>query len=220
MKAAAFYDVDGTLISTNVIHAYAWYAVNVPTLAGKLRRAAQLTASLPFYAVADRVGRKFFNDIFYRNYKGISEDRLYILGEELFEKHMKNKIFADMLTLMKRSRDEGYAQVLVTGALDTIVKPLAEYLEVDAWFANKLEFIDGEATGTLIGPVLAGPKKADTLRHYASEHGYDLNQCRAYADSASDIPMLSTVGFPVAVNPDTSLKATANAHDWPVILAQ
>lgn len=220
MKAAAFYDVDGTLISTNVIHAYAYYARNVPTITGKLARTAGLVASLPFYAVADRKGRKFFNDIFYRNYKGISEDRLYVLGEEMFERYISKKLFTEMTELMKRSRDEGYAQVLVTGAIDCITKPLADYLGVDAWFANTLEIVDGHATGLLEPPVLAGPGKADFVRQYATEQGYNLQDCRAYADSASDIPMLSAVGHPVAVNPDAQLRATADAHDWPIIIAR
>lgn len=219
MKAAAFYDVDGTLLSANVVHAYAYYAINVPTLSGKLGRSLGLAASLPFYAVADKVGRKFFNDIFYKNYAGISEDRLYVLGEEMFERVLRKRVFRVMVDLIKRSRDEGYRQVLVTGALDTIVKPLAEYLEVDDWFANRLEFHDHVATGRLVPPVLAGPEKANLLRRYAAEHGLDLNECRAYADSGSDIPMLCTVGRPVAVNPDYNLRATANAHDWPVIEA-
>lgn len=220
MKAAAFYDVDGTLISTNVVHVYAYYARNVPTLTGKFGRSAGLAAALPFYAMADRMGRKFFNDIFYRNYKGISEDRLYVLGEEMFERLIQKKIFKEMVDLMKRSRDEGYAQVLVTGALDTITKPLAEYLGVDDWFANRLEIVDGHATGVLLPPVLAGPEKAAFVRRYAIEHGYNLNECRAYADSGSDIPMLASVGHPVAVNPDTALRSTAVAHDWPVIHAR
>ncbi|MGK0359651.1 MAG: HAD superfamily hydrolase (TIGR01490 family) [Bradymonadia bacterium] len=218
-KAAAFYDVDGTLISTNVVHAYAWYAVNVPTITGKIGRAAKLAASLPLYAAADRMGRKFFNDLFYKSYKGISEDRLYILGEELFEKMIRKNVFSDMLELMKRSRDEGYEQVIITGALDTVTKPLADYLGVDAWYANRLEFQHGMATGRLIPPVYAGPVKAEAVRTYAHEKGYALADCRAYADSASDIPMLSAVGHPVAVNPDMQLKATATAHNWPVMFA-
>ena len=219
MKAAAFYDVDGTLISTNVLHAYAFYARNVPTFAGKVGRNAKLVASLPFYAVADKLGRKFFNDIFYANYRGISEDRLWVLGEELFDKVVRKRVFADMANLIRRSRAEGYQQVLITGAIEQMIKPLAEYLEVDAWFANKLEIEGGRATGRLTPPVLAGPEKAAFLRRYALEHGLDLNACRAYADSASDIPMLSSVGRPVAVNPDSNLKATATAHDWPIINA-
>lgn len=217
MRAAAFYDVDGTLIDANVIHAYAYYARNVPSLKGKLRRSLGLVAALPAYAVADKMGRKFFNDIFYRNYKGISEDRLWVLGEEMFDRMLRKRIYKDMVELMKRSRAEGYAQVLVTGGIDCIMKPLAEHLGVDAWFANKLEIVDGFATGRLDPPVLAGPEKAAFARRYAVENNLNLNECRAYADSGSDIPLLSAVGYPVAVNPDYNLKATATAHDWPVL---
>ena len=219
MKAAAFYDVDGTLVDANVLHAYAFYARHVPTLTGKLRRNVGLLASLPVYAVADRMGRKFFNDLFYKNYAGITDDRLHCLGYELFDKVIRKRIFRDMLDLMKRSRAEGYQQVLVTGAISHIVRPIAEYLEVDEWFANELEMLDGHATGRLRPPVLAGPEKAAFVRRYALDNDMDLNACRAYADSGSDIPMLSAVGRPVAVNPDTNLKATATAHNWPIILA-
>ena len=92
MRAAAFYDVDGTLIDANVIHPYAFYAANDVTLRGKLSRTTKLIASLPLYAVADRLGRKFFNDIFYKNYRGILEDRLWVLGEELFEKVIQKRL--------------------------------------------------------------------------------------------------------------------------------
>ena len=219
MRAAAFYDVDGTLIGTNVIHTYAYYAMNDTTLTAKLSRTARLIASLPIYAVADRLGRKYFNDMFYKNYEGMLEDRVWVLGEEMFEKLIQRRLFRDMVDLMKRSKEEGYAQVLVTGAIEQMIRPLAEYLEVDDWYANQLEFHNGVATGRLIPPVLAGPEKAAFIRRYAIERGLDLNLCRAYADSGSDIPMLSTVGRPVAVNPDSNLAATAMAHDWPVIRA-
>jgi len=219
MRAAAFYDVDGTLIDANVIHPYAFYATNDVTLSGKLGRTAKLVASLPLYAVADRLGRKFFNDIFYKNYRGILEDRLWVLGEELFDKVIQKRLFREMIDLMKRSRDEGYQQVLLTGAIEQVVKPLADYLDVDAYFANRLEIQDERATGRLLPPVLAGPEKAAFIRKYAIDNDLDLNLCRAYADSGSDIPMLSTVGRPVAVNPDANLRATATAHLWPIINA-
>ena len=220
-NVAAFYDVDGTLIDANVLHAYAYYALSVPTLSGKLTRTLKLAASLPLYAWADRKGRKFFNDIFYRNYAGMSDDRLYCLGEEMFEEMIRGRIYHDMLALMKQSKNEGIKQVLITGALDTITKPLAEYLEVDDWVANRLEFNSiGEATGELLPPVLAGPEKAYWVQEYARQNDLDLSRCHAYADSASDIPLLSAVGYPVAVNPDAQLKATADAHNWPIIWAK
>ena len=138
-------------------------------------RIAKLGASLPLYAWADKRGRKFFNDLFYQSYAGISEDRLICLGEEMFERWLRGKVYGDMVSLMRQSRAEGFKQVLVTGALDTITRPLAAHLEVDDWVANRLEINSvGEATGQLIPPVLAGPEKALWIKRYAKEHNIDL----------------------------------------------
>jgi HAD superfamily hydrolase (TIGR01490 family) len=136
----------------------------------------------------------------------------------MFEKMLRPRLFPTMLELIRRSKAEGYRQVIVTGALDTITRPLAAFLGADDWVANRLEIVDGMATGRLLPPVLAGPGKALWVRDYIKRHGLDTDACRAYADSASDIPMLSTVGRPCAVNPDTQLKAAAHAQDWPVLL--
>ena len=220
MKRAAFYDVDGTIVSCNVLHPYVYYAASAPTISGKLKRLMKLGASLPMYALADRKGRKYFNDMFYKNYRGLSEDRLYVLGQEIFEQLLKGRVFSELQGLIKSSRAEGIKQVLITGNLDTVIEPLADYLGVDDWVANRLEFDhQGLATGNLCPPVLAGPEKAYWIRDYAAKHEIDLNQSHAYADSASDIPLLCAVGYPVAVNPDAQLKATADAHSWPILWA-
>ena len=221
MKRAAFYDVDGTIVSSNVLHPYAYYAASAPTLSGKIGRLLKLGASLPVYALAERKGRKLFNDMFYQNYRGLSEDRLHVLGQEIFEQLLKGKIFSEMQTLMRESKAAGVKQVLITGNLDTVIKPLAEYLGVDDWAANRLEFDhQGIATGYLLPPVFAGPQKAYWVQEYAKQHEIDLANSHAYADSSSDIPLLCAVGHPVAVNPDSQLQATADAHSWPIIWAQ
>ena len=218
---AAFYDVDGTLVDANVLHPYAYYAVSDPTLTGKVGRLLKMGVSLPLYAWADRQGRKYFNDLFYQNYKGLSEDRLYVIGQEIFDRMLKGRIFSEMQSLIRQSQGQGIRQVLITGNLDTVVAPLAEYLGVDDWIANRLEFdARGLATGNLVPPVLAGPEKSAWIHSYARQHKLDLQRCHAYADSASDIPLLCAVGYPTAVNPDAQLKATADAHNWPIIWAR
>jgi HAD superfamily hydrolase (TIGR01490 family) len=214
---AAFYDVDGTLIKTNVVHAYAYYALNAQRIGDRVKRTAGLLASLPLFWVADKYDRKAFNDAFYKNYAGFSEDRLIILGEEVFEKVIKPNIFDGARDLMSRSRDLGHHQVLVTGAIDYVTRPLAEYLGADDWVANRLEIKDGVATGRLMQPMIAGANKATWVRHYAEERGMKLDDCFAYADSGSDLPMLSVVGRPCAVNPDFRLRTTARAYQWPVL---
>ena len=216
-KTAAFYDVDGTLIKTNIVHAYAYYALNAPKLTDRLFRAGKLVASLPLFWAADKYDRKAFNDAFYLNYKGFTEDRLVVVGEECFDKVIRPNIFEGAKSLIERSKAQGHDQVLITGAIDHITKPLAEYLGVDHWVANRLEIKDGFATGRMLKPMIAGANKALWVRQYAEEHGYNLDRSFAYADSGSDLPLLSIVGNPCAVNPDFRLKTTARAYDWPVL---
>ena len=215
--AAAFYDVDGTLIKTNVVHAYAYYAANAPQISVRIKRTAGLLASLPLYWIADKYDRKLFNDAFYKNYAGFTEDRLIVLGQEVFDVIIKPNIFAGARDLIDRSRAQGHHQVLVTGAIDYVTEPLAEYLGVDDWVANRLEIKDGFATGRLVQPMIAGANKATWVRKYAEARGYKLDDCFAYADSGSDLPMLSVVGRPCAVNPDFRLRTTARAYQWPVL---
>ncbi len=214
---AAFYDVDGTLIRTNVVHAYAYYAVNTPEITRRLTKTAGLLASLPFYWMADKFDRRLFNETFYKNYAGYSEDRLVLLGEEVFDKVIRPNIFEGAFSLVERSKRQGHKQILVTGALDVVTKPLADYLGCDDFVANRLQMKDGVATGLLEKPMIAGPTKALWVRRYAKEHGYDLDGSFAYADSGSDVPLLSVVGHPCAVNPDFKMRTTARAYDWPVL---
>jgi phosphoserine phosphatase len=69
----------------------------------------------------------------------------------------------------------------------------------------------------LLRPVVAGPEKARLVRDHAKSRGWDLEQCFAYSDSYSDVPMLSIVGHPAAVNPDGKLEKLARTYGWPIV---
>ena len=214
---AAFYDVDGTLIKTNIVHAFWWYAIHQPTVTGSIRHGLSTLASLPVFAAADRISRKAFNELFYRYYKGEDEDRLVTLAAELFEDVIKPSIFPKAPGLIEQSRRAGLRQVIVSGGLDFTVRPLARYLGVDDFIANRLEFEEGVATGKLGSPFVAGATKAVIIRDFAAAHGIDLVKSFAYSDSYSDYPMLAVVGNPAVVNPDLRLRAVARSYDWPVL---
>jgi HAD superfamily hydrolase (TIGR01490 family) len=216
-RAAAFYDVDGTLIRTNIVHAFAWYAMHQPTLLGSLRQSLSTALSVPMFLAADKVSRKLFNELFYRYYKGQSEDRLVTLAEELFEDVIKPSVFPRARDLIEESRRSGCRQVIISGGLDFTVRPLARWLGVDDVIANRLEFFDGVATGKIRAPFIAGANKATIIRDYAVAHDIDLNHSYAYSDSYSDYPMLAAVGRPAAVNPDLRLRSVARSYDWPVL---
>jgi len=216
-NSAAFYDVDGTLIRINIVHAFAYYAARHPSLWTSARRTITTALQLPVFWAADKLSRKWFNEIFYRGYEGASEDRLLVLSEELFEDVIKPNIYPRARALIDDSRRAGARQVLVSGALDFTMRPLARYLGVDDVIANKLEFVDHYATGKLKKPFVAGATKADIMRAYAKEHAIDLAESWAYTDSFSDYPMLAVVGHPTACNPDFRLRSLARSYDWPVL---
>ena len=89
MAAAVFYDLEGTLVSTNLVHTLGFYARNQPGLFRSFKKSAATILSLPLFAVTDQYSRKVFNDLFFTRYKGESEDRLRFFADDLFEKVLK-----------------------------------------------------------------------------------------------------------------------------------
>jgi fatty acyl-CoA reductase len=73
---------------------------------------------------------------------------------------------------------------------------------------------DGTYDGQLTSVPPTGEARYQALVDLAEEHGCDLRESIAYADSASDLPMLEAVGFPVAVNPETRLASIARKRGW------
>ena len=217
MKAAAFYDLEGTLVSTNLVHTLGFYAKNQPGLFGSFKKSAGTLLSLPVFAITDQYSRKVFNDLFFKSYKGQSEDRMRFFAGELFETLLKPAVFPGAYELIEKSRSLGLRQVGVTGALDLSVKPLMQHLGIKDYVANHLEFVNGVATGRLLPPVMAAATKASWIRTFAEREGISLSESFAYSDSMSDLPMLSVVGHPAAVNPDMRLRQTALHHDWPIL---
>jgi HAD superfamily hydrolase (TIGR01490 family) len=216
-QAAAFYDLEGTLVSTNLVHTLGFYARRQQGLLKTIKKSASTLAKLPLFGVTDLYSRNVFNELFFQSYKGESFDRLRYFSEELFEQVLKPAVFDGTPELIAQSKKLGQRQVVLTGALDFTIDRLMNYLGIDDYKANKLEFVNGYATGRVLPPVMASATKAKWIREYAERENINLSESYAYSDSISDLPMLSIVGHPVAVNPDFRLKQTALQHDWAIL---
>jgi HAD superfamily hydrolase (TIGR01490 family) len=215
--AASFFDVDGTLVRTNLLHPTVYYLLNQANPMTSARALGRAFARAPLLALAEAADRRLFNELLFETYAGISNDRLHLLADEVFERVVKRALFVGAKDLVRRSLAEGHEVVLVSGALDFLMDRLRGFLGATAVIANRLEIKDGYATGKLLRPVVAGPEKARLVRQWARVHGHDLADCFAYSDSYSDVPMLSVVGRPCAVNPDLRLATLARAYSWPVV---
>lgn len=215
--AASYFDVDGTLVKTNLVHPTLYYLRNQATPLKTARHLGRALLKAPVMALAELRDRRMFNELLYSAYAGVSEDRMEVLSEEVFEDVLRPQLFPFARDLIAQSKRAGQKVVLISGALDCVLRHLGEYLGADDIIANRLEMKDRIATGKILQPVVAGPTKARLIREHARQHDYNLDDCYAYSDSYSDVPMLSVVGHPAAVNPDRRLATLAKAYDWPVL---
>lgn len=216
-RSAAYFDVDGTLVGTNLVHPTILHMVNQETMLASAARVGRALLQAPAMAMAEMRDRRLFNEMLFSHYRGMTEDRIVVLAEECFERVVKPRMFVGTRDLIAKCKDAGQRVVLITGSLHCIIQHLAADLEVDHFIANRLEYKDGVATGKLLRPVVAGPEKSGLIVADAREHGHDLATCSGYSDSYSDVPMLSVVGHPACINPDKKLERLARAYSWPIL---
>ncbi|WP_239455503.1 HAD family hydrolase [Nocardioides gilvus] len=148
--------------------------------------------------------------------KGHTVTELEELGEEIFDEAMAHRIWPGTRALAQMHLDAGQRVWLVTAAPIEIASTIARRLGLTGAMGTVAERVDGVYTGALVGDMLHGPAKAEAILALAEREGLDLSRCSAYSDSANDLPMLSLVGDPVAINPDNELRAHARANGWQI----
>jgi HAD superfamily hydrolase (TIGR01490 family) len=127
------------------------------------------------------------------------------------------RVYPQMLAVAREHQDAGRPAYIATAASQPAAEILAEALVLDGAIGTRWEVDDGVYTGRLDGPFAYGEGKASRLREFAAENGIDLSRSWAYTDAASDLPMLESVGHPVAVNPDAELAEIAKREGWDVL---
>lgn len=148
--------------------------------------------------------------------QGRSVEELTRLSEIVFDDRMVDKLIPGTLAIAQKHIDAGVDVWLVTATPVELANLLARRLGLTGALGTVSQIDNGIYTGQLVGYPLHGLAKAEAVRALATSEHYDLSTCFAYSDSANDIPMLSTVGFPTAVNPDPELRAYAKKMDWEV----
>ncbi len=208
----AAFDLENTLVSSNVVDSYAWLASRHLPARGRAAFVADLVRQAPALLALDRRDRGDFLRSFYRRYEGAPTDRLDDDGWELFHHLLLAKSYPSAIARVRRHRALGHRTVLITGALDLVVEPLRPLF--DDIVCARLGRNGGTFTGHLDELPPIGEARALVLADYAAAEGLRLEESVAYADSASDLAMLEAVGFPVAVNPEAKLAAIARRRGW------
>ncbi|MBV2354961.1 HAD-IB family hydrolase [Streptomyces sp. J2-1] len=146
--------------------------------------------------------------------KGHRVAELQSIGEEIYDEYMADRIWPGTRALAQAHLDAGQKVWLVTAAPVEIATVIARRLGLTGALGTVAESVGGVYTGRLVGEPLHGPAKAEAVRALAAAEGLDLTRCAAYSDSHNDIPMLSLVGHPYAINPDAKLRRHAREKDW------
>ncbi|MBL8777926.1 MAG: HAD-IB family hydrolase [Acidimicrobiales bacterium] len=208
----AAFDLENTLIASNVVASYAWIASRRLSRQERVRFVARTLAEGPRLLSLDRKDRSDFLRYFYRRYEGASVEQLAEDSQEMFSALILSKSFPAAIRRVREHRRLGHRTVLITGALDFVIEPLRPLF--DDIVCAELSQKRGKYTGELIDVPPTGETRAQAMASYAAAEGLSLKESVAYADSASDLPMLEAVGFPVAVNPETRLAALARKRGW------
>ncbi|MEU5139997.1 HAD-IB family hydrolase [Streptomyces sp. NPDC021139] len=146
--------------------------------------------------------------------KGHRVSELKSIGEEIYDEYMAERIWPGTRALAQAHLDAGQKVWLVTAAPVEIAQVIARRLGLTGALGTVAESIGGVYTGKLVGEPLHGPAKAEAVRALAAAEALDLSRCAAYSDSHNDIPMLSLVGHPYAINPDSKLRKHARELEW------
>ena len=138
------------------------------------------------------------------------------LVDEVYEKHIKLKLWPETVRLAKDHIKQGREVWLVTAAPQELGDVIAHELGLTGAIGTKVERKNGILTGKLVGKPIHGAEKRKALKALAKDRNLSLKRSYAYSDSQNDLPMLTAVGHPVAVNPDKILTRYAKAADWPI----
>jgi HAD superfamily hydrolase (TIGR01490 family) len=139
------------------------------------------------------------------------------VAESAWRRSIAPKVFPEMIERINHHKSQGHEIWLLTASPQGLASVMARDLTLTGAIGTTLEEKDGAFTGEIDGELLHGPLKAKAAVQHALESGVNLPHCYAYSDSAADIPLLESVGHPVAVNPDHTLLAHATELSWPIL---
>jgi len=215
IPAIAFFDLDGTLVMGQT-----------PVLLMRFMRETGVVGSLYvfraglwFAAYKLRLVRltKRARERLSRVFKGMTvAEADEIMGRFVLEV-LVPRLHAGAVEALERHKAQGERVVVLSAALDPVVKALCGYLGVEEGFGAACEISDGRYTGHLGGLVPHAGEKARFAQDYMSRLAIAPSDCWAYGDHESDVDLLRSVGHPVAVNPRPRLLAAATEAGWPIL---
>lgn len=215
VTAAAIFDLDRTLITgaSGAVYSDAMRAAGVTSRA--------LPGEKALFEIFNRVGETLPSMALARQAAALSRGRKRAdvrAAAKVAAKQLRDMVPPYALKVIEEHRAAGRKLVIATTTPYDLVKPLADLLKFDDLVATRYGVAkDGTYDGTIDGPFVWNSGKLEAVREWAGQNDVDLGESFAYSDSVFDVPLLSAVAFPHAVNPDPRLAVVAAARRWPVL---
>jgi len=215
-RVAAFFDVDNTIIRG---------ASSFHLAVGLYRRGFFRSGDIVRFAVHQAryltfgENRQQIDEVRQRALEimqGRSVAEVVAIAEDIYDEVLSLRIFPGTQRLLDQHLRAGHEVWLVTATPVEIAEIIARRLGATGALGTVAEHRDGFYTGRLVGDLLHGKAKASAVRALAEREGLDLSRSFAYGDSTNDVPILSEVGFPCAINPEARLRRHAAEVGWPV----
>ncbi|HCK78991.1 MAG TPA: HAD-IB family hydrolase [Actinobacteria bacterium] len=215
-RPAAFFDLDKTVIarSSALVFSRPLYRSGMINRRDVLRSAyAQFVYVL---GGADHDQMERMREYLSSLTTGWQADQLREIVAEALADAVEPIIYDEAATLIEDHHAAGRDVIIVSSSGQEIVELIGAMLGADHSIGTRVRIEDGKYTGDIEFYAYADAKAA-AIRDLADANGYDLATSYAYSDAATDLPMLQTVGFPSAVNPDRTLRKEAMARGWPIL---
>lgn len=214
-RVAAFFDLDKTIIATSSAHALGKEFLSQGVITPL--EAFQISLAKTVFMVAGQSSDSMdtSRDQLASTIAGMPVEQIREIADHTIHSVIIPTIYSEARELISFHKEAGHDVIIVSASATDLVEPIAKKLGADSVIATELEVVDGTYTGTVLS-FNKGPEKAAAIHQLATTKGYDLAASYAYSDSATDLPMLESVGHPVAVNPDRVLRRTAVANEWEI----
>jgi len=214
-RGAAFFDLDGTLVSFNSGLRYARYEHRLGRIATRQLVESAVWMGLYHLSLID-MGRALERAV--AHYRGVAEATLEERTRVWFEAEVAPCLLPGARAALEAHRAEGRPLVLLSTTSSYLARAVTARWGLHDWLANRFPADEGgRLTGEIAAPICYGAGKVEHATRWARRHGVDLGASWFYSDSYTDLPMLEAVGHPVAVLPDPRLRRHARRVGWPIV---
>ena len=216
-RRAAFFRVEGCLVKPPRLPAAAWLTLNGAEVSQRFTRLSSVAVAGGLKLMGTFHDQHLLQRATWMGLRGMSDDRLAVLGEEYFDAYLRPNLLDVGRELIEQAKRQGFMVVLLSDNISPVMGNLLAHVPADVLLCNHLELRNGRATGRLSEPVIGGAISGTWTRSWASEQDVDLGASRAYGTRHSDSMLLNLIGQPCVVNPDSGLRRLASDLDWPVV---